>query len=396
MLCKKTIISHYSDGGIFHHSKEVYDRTNPHLTAGAGQVAFRDQNNRLFRPFSTLSICIAGTMRRRAFQFLPLPFPSHSSRPTREAYSAASPSLSTVVAMPRPLPNPNALRWISDSRLRICVHCSCGVWIYTGIMLSVVAGAIAVLFAAVVTTPADVLLTRMSTRSPQCYLETHHYMSPSAAFVRILKDEGFGSLWTGAFHRGMFYMPMIGLFFAAYTLANACVHAGDIDAIPLDVGVSPMQLDTTKCGFSLSRHGLLDMRMSCDGMSAADIVNTADESELADIIFALSVDRNLRRIARKIASARDRQPIQTTAQLADVVLSASRFSRKHAHPVTKRFQALRIAFIKELAALEEVLRAGVDILQIDGRLGDISFHSVEDRTAKRVLKSRNMQKAVCE
>ena len=87
---------------------------------------------------------------------------------------------------------------------------------YTGLMLSVAAGAIAGLFAAVVTTPADVLVTRMSTQSPQCYLETHHYMSPSATFVRILKDEGFGALWTGAFHRGMFYMPMIGLFFAAY------------------------------------------------------------------------------------------------------------------------------------------------------------------------------------
>ena len=221
-------------------------------------------------------------------------------------------------------------------------------------------------------------------------------MSPSAAFVLILKDEGFGALWTGAFHRGMFYMPMIWLFFAGYTIANDGVHAGDIDVIPLDVCFSPMQLDTAKSGFGLSRHGPLDMGMSCDGMSAVDIVNTADESELADIIFALSVDRNLRRIAREIVSARDRQPIQPTAQLADVVLAASRCSRKHAHPAAKRFQALRIAFNKEPAALEEVLRAGVDILRVYGRLGVIYFHSLEDCTRKRVLKSWNMQKAVCD
>ena len=267
---------------------------------------------------------------------------------------------------------------------------------YTGLMLSVVSGAIAGLFAAVVTTPADVLVTLMTTQSPQCYLETHHYMSPSAAFVRILKDEGFGVLWTGAFYRGMFYMPMIGLFFAAYTLANAGVHAGDIDAIPLDVGVSLMQLETAKRGFSVSPHGPLDMVMSCDGTSAADIVNTADESDFADIIFARSVDRNLRSIAREIVFARYRKPIQNTSQLADVVLAASRCSRKHANLATKRFQALRITFTKELEALEEVLRASVDILRVDGRLGVISFHSHEDRSAKRGLKSWNIQKALCE
>lgn len=86
----------------------------------------------------------------------------------------------------------------------------------TGILLGIVAGSIAGLFAAVITTPADVLVTRMSTQSPQCYLETHSYMSPSATFIRIIKTEGFGALWSGAFHRGLFYMPMIGIFFAAY------------------------------------------------------------------------------------------------------------------------------------------------------------------------------------
>lgn len=87
---------------------------------------------------------------------------------------------------------------------------------FAGLFYSVFAGAGAGLLAAVITTPADVLVTRMSTQSPQCYLETKHYMSPIATFRRIIKDEGFHALWTGAFHRGLFYMPMIGLFFAAY------------------------------------------------------------------------------------------------------------------------------------------------------------------------------------
>ena len=87
---------------------------------------------------------------------------------------------------------------------------------FVGLFYSVFAGAGAGLLAAVITTPADVLVTRMSTQSPQCYLETKHYMSPIATFRRIIKDEGFHALWTGAFHRGLFYMPMIGLFFAAY------------------------------------------------------------------------------------------------------------------------------------------------------------------------------------
>lgn len=86
----------------------------------------------------------------------------------------------------------------------------------SGLILSVIAGAIAGWFASVVTTPADVLVTRMSTQAPQCYLETKRYMSASATFRRIVREEGFSALWAGAMHRGMFYMPMIGLFFAAY------------------------------------------------------------------------------------------------------------------------------------------------------------------------------------
>lgn len=87
---------------------------------------------------------------------------------------------------------------------------------YSGLAFSVIAGAVAGLFASILTTPADVLVTRLSTQPPQCYLETKRYMSASATFRRIVRDEGFSALWTGAMHRGLFYMPMIGLFFAAY------------------------------------------------------------------------------------------------------------------------------------------------------------------------------------
>lgn len=85
-----------------------------------------------------------------------------------------------------------------------------------GLGWSIVAGAVAGLVAAVVTTPADVLVTRMSTQRPQCYLETKRYMSPVATFFRILREEGVSALWAGAVERGLFYMPMIGIFFAAY------------------------------------------------------------------------------------------------------------------------------------------------------------------------------------
>ena len=299
-------------------------------------------------------------MRRTAFHIPPLPFPSRTSRPLCRACSAVSPSLSTAGATPRPLPNPK-----TDDIPHIPV------------LLSQVLHYLQ--------PPHQTFLdcTIGAGSHAQALLSTGQI----SRYIGLDKDPHALKI---ASHTLASYdnVTLLNTDFRALkcTLANADVHAGDIDAILLDVGVSSMQLDTAERGFSFSRDGPLDMRMSCDGVSAADIVNTADESELADIIFALGEDRNSRRIARAIVSARARQPIQTTAQLADVVLSVSRWSRKHAHPATKTFQALRIAVNKELAALEEGLNAGVDMLRVGGRLGVISFHSLEDRIAKRVFK----------
>lgn len=110
---------------------------------------------------------------------------------------------------------------------------------YVGLLFDVIAGSVAGLIAAVLTTPADVLVTRLSTQNPQCYLESHRYMGPIATFKRILSDEGFKGLWSGAFHRGMFYTGMIGLFFAAFEqFKYAILHPQSVKAVATAAGAA--------------------------------------------------------------------------------------------------------------------------------------------------------------
>ncbi len=157
-----------------------------------------------------------------------------------------------------------------------------------------------------------------------------------------------------------------------------------LDGVVLDLGVSSMQLDLAERGFSFQKDGPLDMRMSQDGESAADIVNTADEERIADILYYYGEERASRRIARAILAAREKEPITRTLQLAEIVSRClPRPKPGQSHPATRSFQALRIAVNTEFTELAEGLAAAERALKPGGLLAVVSFHSLEDRIVKR-------------
>jgi 16S rRNA (cytosine1402-N4)-methyltransferase len=162
------------------------------------------------------------------------------------------------------------------------------------------------------------------------------------------------------------------------------------DGIAFDLGVSSMQIDEAERGFSFMRDGPLDMRMGPDGPSAADIVNTTDETELANLIWTLGDERGSRRIAKFIVRRREERPFERTLDLASVVERALG-GRKGApvHPATRTFQALRIAVNEELAELQAGLDAAERVLAPGGRLVVVTFHSLEDRIAKGYFAERS-------
>jgi 16S rRNA (cytosine1402-N4)-methyltransferase len=162
-----------------------------------------------------------------------------------------------------------------------------------------------------------------------------------------------------------------------------------VDGIVLDVGVSSMQLDRAERGFSFRLDGPLDMRMSREGASAADVVNAANERDLATIIYVLGEERFSRGIARAIVRARGEAPILTTKRLADIVAGAVRTKPGDIHPATRTFQALRIFVNDELGELAQALIAAERILRSGGRLVVVSFHSLEDRIVKTFLTERS-------
>jgi len=166
-----------------------------------------------------------------------------------------------------------------------------------------------------------------------------------------------------------------------------------VDGVTLDLGVSSMQIDDPARGFAFGHDGPLDMRMEMAGPSAADLVNRADEGELADIIHAYGEERLARRIARAIVAARTDAPIETTTQLADIVrrVAAARphGAGRQIDPATRTFQALRIKINDEVAELERGLGAAEAILKPGGRLAIVSFHSLEDRRVKGFLRQRS-------
>jgi len=162
-----------------------------------------------------------------------------------------------------------------------------------------------------------------------------------------------------------------------------------LDGIVLDIGVSSMQIDEEQRGFSLRFDGPLDMRMDQSGRSAADIVNTASDEELADIFFHFGEERASRRIARAIVHDRQVTPFTTTLQLASMISRVMPNKPHEMHPATRTFQALRIAVNDELGELVRALEAAERRLKPGGVLSVVTFHSLEDRIVKQFFAQRS-------
>jgi len=165
--------------------------------------------------------------------------------------------------------------------------------------------------------------------------------------------------------------------------------APQVDGIVLDIGVSSMQLDQADRGFSFREDGPLDMRMSMSGPTAADFVNTAEEEDIANVVYRYGEERASRKVARKIIEMRAEEPFTTTSQLARAVRSVVRKSKDGIDPATRTFQALRIYVNDELGELERAMDAAEMLLKPGGRLVVVTFHSLEDRQVKTFMKERS-------
>lgn len=175
-----------------------------------------------------------------------------------------------------------------------------------------------------------------------------------------------------------------------FSAMDSVLGEGSVDGVALDLGVSSMQLDEADRGFSFMRDGPLDMRMGADGVTAADLVNTAEQAELARIFFVYGEERQSRRIAAAIVRRRGETPFTRTVELADFIERALGGRRgAKTHPATRAFQALRIAVNEELAELEAGLEAAERTLKAGGRLAVVTFHSLEDRIVKAFLTVRS-------
>ena len=168
-------------------------------------------------------------------------------------------------------------------------------------------------------------------------------------------------------------------------------QARDLDGVLFDLGVSSPQLDVAQRGFSFGKDGPLDMRMDPDaGESAAQWLARAEEREIADVLWTYGEEKQSRRIARAIVALRGQQPLERTAQLADLIRSVvprgkSGSDKGRIHPATRSFQAIRIHINAELADLQAGLDAALAALKPGGRLAVISFHSLEDRIVKQFI-----------
>jgi len=159
-----------------------------------------------------------------------------------------------------------------------------------------------------------------------------------------------------------------------------------VDKILFDLGVSSFHFDTSGRGFTFQKDEPLDMRLNIGfGATAADLVNGLSQSELADMFYTLSDERMSRQIAKAIVEARRQNKFEKTGELVSVIRSVKRPEGK-VHPATKVFQALRIAVNDELGAIEEVLPNALGLLNKNGRIAVISFHSGEDRIVKNIFK----------
>jgi 16S rRNA (cytosine1402-N4)-methyltransferase len=178
-------------------------------------------------------------------------------------------------------------------------------------------------------------------------------------------------------------------------LGEICAARGvdAVDGVVMDIGVSSMQLDQAARGFSFRLAGPLDMRMGHAGPTAADVIATASERDLADIIYIFGEERHSRAVARAIVAARCEAPITTTQALAGIVARVLRSRPNDIHPATRTFQALRIFVNEELDELQRALAAAERVLKPGGRLVVVSFHSLEDRIVKNFFADRGKMAA---
>ena len=178
------------------------------------------------------------------------------------------------------------------------------------------------------------------------------------------------------------------------SLTNERGLTGKVDGILLDLGVSSPQLDEASRGFSFMRDGPLDMRMDPDaGMSASEYLQQVEQKELIQVLRKFGEETHATRIAQAILAAREQSAIETTGQLASVIVSAvpAKTRHKRRHPATQTFQAIRIAVNGELEQLRAVLQQSIDVLRQGGRLCVISFHSLEDRMVKRFMRDSSRE-----
>ena len=164
----------------------------------------------------------------------------------------------------------------------------------------------------------------------------------------------------------------------------------EVDGILFDLGVSSPQLDDASRGFSFHEDAKLDMRMDKDNpLSAYGVVNTYSKEKLADIFYKYGEDKFSRNIAKKIVEYREQKPIETTLELVEIIKSAVPMKfRKEKHPARQIFQAIRIEVNHELDVLEPALEQALSLIKVGGRVAVITFHSLEDRTVKRIFKEK--------
>lgn len=188
------------------------------------------------------------------------------------------------------------------------------------------------------------------------------------------------------------FAPRLKLVHGAFGDMQALLEAEGVsalDGVTLDLGVSSDQIDRPERGFSFQSDGPLDMRMSGHGLSAADVVNSYEPDEIANILWLYGEEKRSRAIAKAIIAARAEQALTRTAELAQVCQSVLGRGHDGLHPATRTFQALRIYVNDELGELVRGLRAAERLLRPQGRLAVVSFHSLEDRIVKRFLAERS-------
>lgn len=215
-------------------------------------------------------------------------------------------------------------------------------------------------------------------------------LNASGRLIAIDKDPEALANTRSLFQQDPRVVLLQGSFAGLAAIAKAQNVFGEVQGILLDLGVSSPQLDDPKRGFSFLQDGPLDMRMdNTQGDTAAEWLARAKENEITTVLRDFGEERFAKRIAHAIVTERQIKPITTTAHLAEVVSKANPAWEKHKHPATRSFQAIRIFINKELDDLEVGLEQAIEVLAVGGRLGVLSFHSLEDRLVKRFIRSHS-------